>query len=269
MTKEATEVKKETVQIETRQDVKTYFFPPEAVKSAQDGKVKGFTLAGYELAGKDVKVFVPKFKDGVEAKQLTNSKNYPNYLVVSLPKTAELKGFYVVEDNTMPNGERYEGGLKLNTKVLDELQKMYSKDKAPAQRTSENTEVKESEKPAEEKPSEKPIWVRPECVQPLRNGQGFFIKGFEHGEEKDLAIMVSAKAENLSSRKLKNWYMITAEKDARFDLYRPVKGKEITYEKTGNFIRTDTLRFKMYELNQAAEKALKAKQKEVGVSLEK
>lgn len=276
--------KAKTVQVETRKDVKTFYFPPEAVKGATNGKARGFTVSGYEQNGIALKVFLPQNADGVEVKQLRYSKKLPNWLVVTVPADVQLKTFHTVEDKKAPNWERMEEGPVLGLKVLEKLQAMYStldKDKENGNskdisKDNDKEEIKASVKEGaaenenEVNASEKAkaedgytIWVDAAIALPLKDRKGFFVSGFDYNNEK-LSMLVPTKAEHVSSRRMgRKWYLVTADKEAKFELYRKSadgKAYEVVMTDAGKTLKVgpSILKDRAYKQNREKEAERKA-----------
>lgn len=278
---ETSKLKKSKValQIDDRGPTKTFFFPPEIVKSAVDDKVDGFTVAGYSYGGHDQKIFVPADKDGAEAKLLSKKNpKLPGWLVVTVPEDMRLKAFHVEADSKAPNGEKMVSNLTVNCKALDKIQKEHSnfnvnKKENEAKEVKDEKDVKaeakvegkenagteavqtetaeKATKPAEAKKDV--LFLHPATVDKLRNGQGLFLNGFEANGEK-LATFIpmrdsAVKVKQLSpkNQKFPNWYVVEVEKGFQFHLYKD-DGKG-NYLDTGNWQSYKYVNFRSREQN--------------------
>ena len=257
-----------TLQVDDRGPTKTFFFPPDIVKSAVDEKVQGYTVAGYKYAGRDQKIFVPMNKDGAEAKKLSDKHpKLPGWLVVTVPEDMRFKAFYVEEDKFAINGEKMVSNVTVNYKALEKIQKEHANYQSTTKEAEEKVEQKTEEKvenkvdnkeenkenagaevsvETEGKEDKKAqaekkdvLFLHPNTVQKLRKGQGLFLGGFEaNGEQLATFIPMrdsAVKVKQLSPKNAKfpNWYVVEVEKGFHFHLYKD-DGKG-NYKDTGNW----------------------------------
>ena len=340
--------KKQTLRIEEREDVKTFFFPPEAFKLTKINNKFGYAVSGYEKNGYDIQIFIPQKDKEIESKQLKYSKKMPNWIVATMPKDTKLTGYIMVDverkkeekderlldeyevhdtkaydkiDNRKvdrytnkkiffegrperENDDEYveelynemygkkqrrEEYCTIGTTVLEKLEKKYSNyrnknEEKGKEEPVKDAEVKETEKVDKENKeviqdatndagktdnatnkAEKPIWIRTidkkeekatgitSPIKTLQGGKGYFLSGFEQNDE-TLSIFIPRKEDGISSQQKKNWIMITAESDYKFQLYRP-DGKG-DFEPTGYHVKHDVVRRRAWKFNQDVEKAL-------------
>lgn len=233
------------LEVETRKNVRTFFFPPELVTRRKDG----FTLYGLNRNGVDYKMLIPRNDGTVEAKQLGENAKMPGHLVVTIPEGATVQAVRAVEDKETPKSEQYEVIINVGVKGLEKLQKEYTrfemKEQAPKEATEQTAETSKEEKPA----MEKPVWVLKESVVPLKNGAGYLVKGFSHGDKKDLAVLVDKK----SARMTREYLMITPKKGDQFFMYDPSKSTVEPYKTSEGkqiWVNRNTLNQVAYRVNQ-------------------
>ena len=272
---------KGSLSVDTRGEVKTLYFPAEAVKNAVSEGIQGFNLEGYEHAGEPVKIFVPRNKDGVEARRISEkNEKLPKGLVMTAPKDATFQTYRTVEDKKAPNGEKMVEGAVVSIVVVEKLQNEYAKKRAANEKETKEPEVKavpdkeagkEAEgKPAEEK-AEQPkenitrFWINPnnppglkERLEVLRDNKGYLIHGFEMDKNTTLSIFVPKGDKDLDVKRMKNWIKVDLKKNGdqkyMFHLYKKdVNGR---YVDSGYKIGAPLMHKKVTERNQNIEKLL-------------